>query len=165
LSPPNPDHDFKSIKKEAPPLSGRALEELLQAVFQKNMPFRFKAGGTSMSPFIKDGDILTISPLGEDPPRIGDVVIFMHPVSRKPVVHRVVAKKGDVYRIKGDNLQARGHWLSRKSILARLERLQRNGKDISLGFGSVRRLVAFLSRSNLFAGLLSPLWRALQSRK
>lgn len=150
-------------KDQTLPLSAPALKELLQSVIQKGFPFRFKAGGFSMSPFIKDGDILTVSPLGEVPPRIGDVVIFIHPVNQNVVVHRVVAKRENAYLVKGDNTIELDRPLPPDCILGRLDRLERNGKGVILGLGPERILIAFLTRSN-FLRSLTPIWQSVRSR-
>jgi len=145
-------------------LSGPALKELLESVFQKGLPFRFKAGGFSMSPFIKDGDILTVSPLGKSPPGIGDVVIFIHPVDQNVVVHRVVAKSGNAYRVKGDNSPGMDTPLPRDNVLGRLERVERNGKRVLLGLGPERLLIARLTRGVFLHRILIPLWLSVRHR-
>jgi hypothetical protein len=53
------------------------LVSLLTGVVQRGHTFRFRAGGGSMFPFIRDGDILSIVPLSADrPARLGDVLAF-----------------------------------------------------------------------------------------
>ena len=49
-----------SKKTEGLSLSGYVLIELMKAVLEKNVPFRFRGKGFSMSPFIRDGDVITI---------------------------------------------------------------------------------------------------------
>jgi len=44
-------------------LSGPSLVELLRSVLDKGVPFRFQAKGFCMTPFIKDGDVITVFPL------------------------------------------------------------------------------------------------------
>ena len=58
-------------------LTGPVFIELLQATLAEGAPFTFRARGSSMHPFIKDGDVITVSPLGEDSPGLGDVVAFV----------------------------------------------------------------------------------------
>ena len=60
-------------------LSGPALLDLLRAVLDKRVPFRFTARGFSMSPFIKDGDVVTVSPCAPGAIHYGDVIAFVHP--------------------------------------------------------------------------------------
>lgn len=57
------ESEFYIIKEGGLSLSGKNLAELIQAVIAKGNPFRLKVKGFSMSPFIKDGDTITISPL------------------------------------------------------------------------------------------------------
>ena len=52
-------------------LSGAALQEFLAAVLERTVPFRFTARGYSMHPFIRDADVITVSPLGGRAPRVG----------------------------------------------------------------------------------------------
>ena len=39
--------------------SGAALTELMQGVLARPATFRFRAGGASMSPFVRDGDVIS----------------------------------------------------------------------------------------------------------
>ena len=149
-------------KDKTLPLSGPALKELLQSVIQKGLPFRFKAGGFSMSPFIRNGDIVTVSPLGEVPPGIGDVVIFIHPATGSIAVHRLVAKSGNAYRVKGDNSPGPTTLLPRENLLGRLDRLERNGRRVLLGLGPERRFIAFLTRGVSLHRIVCPLWQSVQ---
>jgi hypothetical protein len=164
LNRPDAIHPVNKDKDKTLSLSGPALKELLQSVIQKGLPFRFKARGSSMSPFIKDGDILTVSPLGKVPPRIGDIVIFIHPVSASVVVHRLVAKRGNVYRVKGDNSQGMTTLLPRENVLGRLDRLERNGSRVLLGLGPERLFIAFLTRAVFLRRILHPLWQLNRHR-
>jgi hypothetical protein len=164
LNQPNAINSLNRDKDKALPLSGPALKELLASVLAKGLPFRFKARGFSMSPFIKDGDVLTVSPLDNVLPRIGDVVIFIHPVNQNVVVHRVVAKRGNSYLVKGDNSPGLGTPLPRENVLGRLDRLERNGKRALLGLGPERLLIAFLTRGVFLHRILIPLWQSVRSR-
>jgi hypothetical protein len=91
-----------------------------------------------MSPFIKDGDMVTLSPLNRALPRMGDVVAYIHPAIKRVFIHRVVRKKDDSYIIKGDNsLEGDGPVLAAK-ILGLVTRVDRDGKRITLGLGPER---------------------------
>jgi len=83
-------------------MSGIAFAVLMEAVLEKNVPFRFTASGSSMTPFIRDGDILTISPVSLRLRR-GDVVPFVNPSSNQLMVHRILDVSREGYLIKGDN--------------------------------------------------------------
>ncbi|MEA3438827.1 MAG: hypothetical protein U9R58_00935 [Chloroflexota bacterium] len=47
-------------------LSGEALRELMREVLSKGVPVRFRARGWSMEPFIRNGDLICVSPLEID---------------------------------------------------------------------------------------------------
>jgi Peptidase S24-like len=132
------------------PLSGQALLELMRAVLEKGLPFRFRARGWSMAPFIQDGDVITVAPLRKTPAGIGEVVAFVRPGSGNLVVHRVVARKGDNLHIQGDGLTGQTDgMISPDNLLGRVTHIERNGRRVWLGLGPERYLVAWLSRARL----------------
>jgi len=134
---------------------------LLQDLIRKGIPARFTAKGVSMSPFIKDGDVITVTPLEGAPPGFGDVVAFFHPGTRKLAVHRVVGKEGDFYFLRGDNSSVADGLIPRNSILGKVARVERKGKKISWGLGPERFLIAFFNGKGLFVSLIHPLWKMI----
>lgn len=139
-------------------LSGQLLKELVRSVLDKGASFRFRSSGFSMSPFIKDGDVVTVAPLWGTTPGLGDVVVFTHPCTGKLVIHRVVGKRPDSYLIKGDNLPEGGDLVPKTNILGHVARVERDGQEVFLGLGLERFLIAFLTRRGLLP-LLFPVWR------
>lgn len=128
-------------------VSGAALIELMRAVHAKGLPFRFRADGYSMTPFIRSGDVVTVAPLASHVPRTGDVVAFIHPGMKLLCLHRVVSARGDGFFIQGDNLiEQPDGVVSRKAILGRVTGVERAGRRITLGLGSERVVIALLSR-------------------
>jgi len=140
-------------------LSGPALVEILRAVLDKGVLFRFRAKGFSMSPFIKDGDVITVSPLSHDSLCLGDVGAFVRPNRETVVVHRVIGEKGDHFLVKGDNTSDANELIPKANLSGRVTKVERNGKEVSLGLGPERYLISFLTRKNLLLPLLSPLRR------
>jgi phage repressor protein C with HTH and peptisase S24 domain len=134
-------------KKGDLPLSGESLTELMREVLARGRLFRFRAKGSSMSPFIKDGDVVTVRPLGGSPPRTGDIVAFLHPATGRAAVHRVVRKTSGLFSLKGDNVLDGDGTLSLGQILGTVCRVERAGENVRLGRG--RALIASLSRSGL----------------
>ena len=158
MKPWTPEPGIVSGEGRELALSGLALAELMRAVLEKGVPFRFRAMGWSMVPLIHDGDVITVAPLLDDLPHMGDVVAFVRPETGKVVVHRIVARWGDAWLIKGDN--SNGEWdglFSRGDLLGMVTAVERGGRMIRLGLGPERGLVALLSRS----GLLLPLRQLL----
>jgi len=141
-------------QEEGGSLSGRALLELLRAVLDKGVPCRFRAPGFSMSPFIRDGDVITVSRLSGCSLCSGRVVAFVHTGTGKLIVHRVVGKEDGRYLIKGDNSPHADGLVPRKNILGYVSKVERGGKRILLGLGPERLLIAFLSRRGLLLALL-----------
>jgi len=135
-------------------LSGKALSTLLNAVLDKGFSFRFKAKGFSMSPFIRDGDVITVCPLSENLLCLGDVVAVYHAPTEKLMVHRLIEKKGNLCILKGDNNAVSDQEITTDKLIGHVKIIERNGKRKYLGLGKERLVVAWLMRKNLFLTLL-----------
>jgi hypothetical protein len=144
-------------------LSGPAMTELLTAVLDRGKAFRFRARGGSMSPFIKDGDVITVSPLrGRRPPR-GAVVAFLHPKTGRLAVHRVVGRGPEGVLVRGDNTDVPDGRLPDARILGLVTEVLRDGRRAPLVSGRAASFVAWLSRTGgLVRGL--GLMRALRGK-
>ena len=139
-------------------ISNPGFTELLKEVLLKGKPFRFQAAGYSMSPFIRSGDLITISPVS-DPLRIGDIVAFINPCNNKLSVHRIISKVPNGYLLRGDNSPKEDGIVLLNEIFGRVIHIERNGRRVRLGLGSERIIIAFLSRYNWLIVLLSPFRR------
>ena len=154
--------EFSVLKGSDLSLSGRALVELLRAVLRKGMPARFQAKGFSMSPFIRDKDVVTLSPLKGKRPGLGNIIAFVHPETGGLCIHRIVRQKDGIYVAKGDNISEADECVPTESILGFATRVERNGKQVFLFLGPERYLIAFLNRRGLLFPLLLPLWRVIR---
>jgi hypothetical protein len=151
-------------------LSGPALLDLMRAVLARGVPFRFCARGWSMEPFIRDGDVITVSPLASAVPGVGEVVAFVRPEGGNLVVHRVVSRRGAAPQIRGDDsLDEIDGIIPAENLLGRVTRIERHGHAVWLGLGPERYLIAWLSRARLLVPLrvwmstwLKPLLRRLR---
>ena len=144
---PPREYQRPALQKSGISLSGKALIELMQAVHAKGLPFRFNAGGHSMAPFIRDGDVICVSPLASRAPGLGDVAAFIHPETKSLCMHRVLSVHGDCFLIQGDNMPEKSDGLiSREAIVGRVTRVERSGRRVRLGLGPERILLAILSR-------------------
>ena len=137
---------------------------LMRAVLEKGRAFRFEARGTSMFPFIQDGDAVTVTPLASDAPRLGDIVAFVHPQSGGVRVHRVVRISNGVYSLKGDNALGEDGEFSRDALLGRVARVERGGRARRLGPSLRSAALARLSRSLWFTRLSRRARRTLGRR-
>ena len=141
------EHDNGGISLSAP-----VVMELIEAVHEKGAPFRFQARGYSMAPAIRDGDVITVSPLKEIMPRRGDVLAFRHPERPQMLVHRVLHTMARKYFIKGDNCPEADGWIPAENILGLITRVERQGRA---RFWPNRSAPSSWANSYL---LLYPLW-------
>jgi hypothetical protein len=115
-------------------------------VLRRGRAFRFQAAGSSMSPCIREGDVIQVAPLSGGMPCLGQVVACVPPGGRGPVVHRVIGRRGPLFRTKGDNVCRTDGLLARSQILGLVTRVERNGRPVPAGLGPERILIAWLSR-------------------
>jgi hypothetical protein len=127
-------------------LSAESLLGLMTDVLAKGRAFRFKALGYSMSPFIRDGDLITVAPLRGRGLRRGDVVAYVRPANGRLAVHRIVGRRESGLIVKGDHETTLDFPIPETGILGVVERVERNGRRRRLGLGPERRAIAFLSR-------------------
>ncbi|MDD2751749.1 MAG: S24/S26 family peptidase [Candidatus Omnitrophica bacterium] len=152
--------EFCVVSDEELFLSGKALAELMLATLEKKAFFRFQVKGFSMSPFIRDGDVVTISPLSCAKSVFGKAVAFIHPCAEKLIIHRVIRDLPGHYLIKGDSLFWPDGFIPKKNLLGFVSKIERNGKKIRLGLGKEQFLIVFLSRERILP-LLVWCWRRI----
>jgi signal peptidase I len=139
-------------KDEGFSLSAPVIMELIEAVHEKGAPFRFQARGSSMTPAIRDGDVITVAPLKDIKIGRGDVLAFRHPERPQLLVHRILRKKENRFFIKGDNCSAADGWIPAENILGIVTQVGRQGK---IRFWPSRLQPSFWSNAYL---LFYPLW-------
>jgi hypothetical protein len=137
-------------------ISGPALQSLLRSTLEQGATFRFRAGGSSMSPFIRDGDVICIQDFGDRSPRLGKVVAYTQAGTGRLVIHRVVGKARAGWLVQGDHQTSKGiEVVERGQLHGQVTSIERGGCNLRLGLGPERILIAGFSRS----GLLKPLIR------
>ena len=142
-------------------IDGQTFNQLLLEVLDKGQACRFQAKGFSMSPFIRNNDIITVSPLNNNSLVFGDVVAFITPETRKLVIHRIVGKKCTGFLVKGDSARwYAGDLISKEHIIGYVTRVERNGKRILLGYGPEKFLVALLNRWKILT-ILCIIWKSV----
>lgn len=129
--------------------SAQETGEVLQELMRKGARCRFRAKGWSMSPLIKDGDIVTITPTKDCRIRVGQIVAVIEPETRRLFIHRVVRKKGMKYEIKGDNLLTSDGLFDQSEIIGLVEKIERGSRVISTSWKFWHYLMALASRSRL----------------
>ena len=163
MNPQKTDPAFFSKYNGEKTLSGSVLIELLWAVVvEKRTPFRFRAKGSSMSPFVKDGDVITVSPLRNNSLQTGEVVAFLSPQTGRLIVHRIIEKKADGFVIKGDNNPEYGDIVPSSNIFGYISKLERKGRSLPIGIGAEGPLIAFLARRNFLVPMFFPIRKIRQ---
>jgi len=140
---------------------------LAEGVLQAGASLQFQARGGSMTPTIRDGDTLLISPVRAHDLSAGQIVLCQT-AKDKLVVHRILERRqqqgGLSFLLKGDRCDCPDGWVDGSSILGRAVQASRQGKAVQLHGGRQRvwgRLAAVMSAWNLFdSPLVSWLFRA-----
>lgn len=130
-------------------LSGGHLAGLMQAVLAKNACFRFKARGFSMTPFIRDGDVITLAPAGGRRVGAGDVAAVVNGKTGSVIVHRIVNRKNLGFVLKGDNCADADGVFEKEQIIGVVCGVMRNHGPAWYAGGPEKRAAAFLSRTRV----------------
>jgi GNAT superfamily N-acetyltransferase len=105
--------------------------DLSSEILRQGSSFQFRAHGSSMVPFIRDGDLLTVAPAAPAGLEIGDVVLFRTRRDRL-LAHRLVHKseRGDerILEMQGDARLSSDRPVSGERVLGRVVRVQRDGR-------------------------------------
>jgi signal peptidase I len=107
---------------------------------------RFKAKGSSMEPYIMDGDIVEVDSNQLDSIKVGDIILCSH----KPdflVVHRVIKVFEDqgekIFITQGDSLNYHDGKVGKEEVLGKVVSVERFGRKIKLTNFGVRMLTKF----------------------
>lgn len=71
-------------------ISDAILRELLFELLNEGKKVRFRAKGWSMYPSIRDGELVTVTPVGLGDIKAGDVLAYQNKKTKKIVVHRLI---------------------------------------------------------------------------
>ncbi|MCX5698165.1 MAG: S24/S26 family peptidase [Candidatus Omnitrophica bacterium] len=145
--------------------SGDALAELLQATLATGTSFRFKVKGFSMTPFIRDNDVVTVSPLLNPLKSFGKMAAFINPETEKLVIHRIVGRDRAGYILKGDNCPQADGVVLQERILGYVTKMERNNRKSNLGLGPERYVIAVISRRTMIFPFLLYIWKCLRFAK
>jgi signal peptidase len=96
---------------------------------------RFRPGGHSMHPTIRDGEAVTVEPVEPGNVKRGDVVLYR--TSSGVIAHRVIRierreDKPGVFHLRGDASTSRDAPVGAEQILGRVISVERMGRTVSL---------------------------------
>ena len=134
-------------------LDGSEMAGLVEDLTARDFAVRFVARGGSMSPWIRDGDLLTVTPILRLAhgvrPRIGEVAAFRRPGSQRLTVHRLKQQVAGGWIAQGDRLPAADGVVAEGEIFGIVTRVERQGRRVFLPRGRLGLWLAGLSRRAL----------------
>jgi signal peptidase I len=143
------------------PCSSAAFAELSAEILRAGVALRFRARGASMSPLVRDGDVLLVRPVEPSSVQIGDLVLCTLGSGEpgRVVVHRVVRRQagpdGLRFTVQGDQVSRPDGVIPAAQVYGRVTAIERAGLQIDVNRHSLRLLswfAALRSRWNLGVG-------------
>ena len=104
----------------------RPVDELGVDLLRRGERLRIKTRGSSMTPFLRDGDTAVVSPVVVTNVKVGDVICYEAPAG-KLFVHRVIAREADGFVAKGDALTIRER-VHRTAVVGTVTAIERDGR-------------------------------------
>jgi len=86
------------------------------------------------------------------------MIAFMHPRSGRPTIHRVVRRRAGECLMRGDSVHAVDGWVAEANMVGRVTAVCRAGRQIRVGLGAERVVIAAISRWGLWRYLRPVLW-------
>ncbi len=143
-------------------LAPEHVHGLLRDLLEGGLGVELRVTGSSMSPFIRSGDLVTLIPRDRRAIRLGDVVAFLR-AGRQLVFHRVVGLGDGELLTRGDATAGSDAPVPAGEVVGLVAGQRRRGRRVRIGLGPECASIARLSRRGWLVPLLRP-WRWLASR-
>ena len=108
--------------------------QLANETLQNGHAMRFKALGSSMTPFIRNGDILTVTPTNPKKLRISEI-IFYKTKSGNAIAHRILRIKQTInqltFNTRGDASAGTYETVEQNQVMGKVTTINRNNKIIN----------------------------------
>ncbi len=141
-------------KTEMLNLKREDFTSIAQEVLGRERILRFKAKGGSMSPFIRNGDVVEVVP-SKGKINLGDIILY-HSSYGNPVVHRVIQRNKESIITKGDSVPNSDQPILSKQVLGRVVVVEKNGWRMRLDSPVGRLLNILLTTISPFSSLIYP---------
>jgi len=141
-------------KTETLNLKREDFASIAQQVLGRGRILRFKAKGGSMSPFIRNGDVVEVVPV-KGRINLGDIILY-HSSCGSPVIHRVIQRNKESIITKGDSVPSSDQPVLSRQVLGRVVSIEKNGWCIRLDRPMVRLLNILLALISPFSFLIYP---------
>ncbi len=133
---------------------------IAQEVLGRGRILRFKAKGGSMSPFIRNGDVVEVVP-AKGKINLGDIILYRSSYGN-PVVHRVIQRNKESIITKGDSVPSSDEPILSEQVLGRVVAVEKNGWRMRLDSPMVRLLNILLALISPFSFLTYPPLRLIK---
>lgn len=124
-------------------LDRNELEVLAEEIIGRGGSFSFKAHGWSMYPFIRDGDILIVSPIRTNEIKSGDIILYKS-FDNMIVVHRVIGKtkinNHEMLKVRGDALMGTPEYIATTQVIGKAIKQRRDSHVVDLQKGGSKFL-------------------------
>nr|WP_279615074.1 S24/S26 family peptidase [Desulfospira joergensenii] len=123
---------------------------------------KVKGHGLSMSPFIRDHNVIVLKPNTSDTQiKFGDIVAIFNKDQTRILIHRVIGKNKNRILIKGDNNIRPDGWYSKQDVLGIVDGII--GKGLIFKYTPLVNIPAAIgSRTGLFNRILFPVLKHLK---
>ncbi len=159
MSGRKPDPDFAAASDPGVlRLGSPGLAGLIREVLARGSSVRLRAGGASMQPCLRDGDILLIGAPAR-PLKTGDVAAFTAPPDGALLIHRLIGVRDGSLRFKGDGVRFVDPPVRGEDVLGIVLFVERSGRKVRYAGWKGRRFAAFASRHGLITAALAVRWR------
>ena len=115
--------------------SAQDFLELSELVLKKGDCFRFRAQGWSMSPFIRNGDLIQVKSVSPLNLKYGDI-IFYHNHRERVIVHRIINKDkvndSLIFLVKGDSSQGKAEYVYQENIVGKVVAIEKRRRTINM---------------------------------
>jgi len=122
---------------------------LSSELLEKGNIVRLRAQGESMYPFIRDGDILCISPSQAQDVRYADIV-YCRNLEGKAIIHRVIKKKNKegmfLVLTKGDSSSQSDGYIGSGNIFGKVIMIEKGNASIGIENGLLRLINIIYAR-------------------
>ncbi len=127
---------------------------IAQEVLSRGRALKFRAKGGSMSPFIRNGDVVQLVPV-KGKINLGDIILYRSSYGNT-IVHRVVQRRREIVITKGDSSPSPDQPVLSKQVLGRVVAVEKNGWRIRLDSPMGRLLNILLATISPFSFLIYP---------
>ncbi len=147
-------------KTETLNLKREDFASIAQGVLSRGRILKFKAKGGSMSPFIRNGDVVEVVP-AKGKINLGDIILYRSSYGN-PVVHRVIQRNKESIITKGDSVPSSDEPILSEQVLGRVVAVEKNGWRMRLDSPMVRLLNILLALISPFSFLIYPSLRLVK---